>query len=54
MTQTKVLNLKKITNILKEYKEELKEKYGVKEIGIFGSYVTEEYKERTLLEYILR
>ena len=26
MTQTKVLNLKKITKILKEYKEELKEK----------------------------
>ena len=54
MTQTKVLNLKRITNILKEYKEELKEKYGVKEIVIFGSYVTEEYKERTLPEYILR
>ena len=39
MTQTKALNLEGITHILKEYKEELKKKYGIKEIGIFGSYV---------------
>ncbi|GAG74641.1 unnamed protein product, partial [marine sediment metagenome] len=41
------LNLKGITNIIKEHKEELKERYGVKEIGIFGSYVREEYKEKS-------
>jgi len=29
----------KIRKILKEHKKELMEKYGVKEIGIFGSYV---------------
>ena len=29
----------KIRKILKEHKKELMEQYGVKEIGIFGSYV---------------
>jgi len=53
MTQTKVLNLKRITNILKEHKEELKEKYGVKEIGIFGSCVREEYKEKSGLDILV-
>ncbi len=53
MTQTKVLNLKRITSILKEYKEELKEKYGVKEIGIFGSYVREEDKEKSDLDILV-
>lgn len=53
MTQTNVLNLKKITKILKEYKEELKEKYEVKEIGIFGSYVREEYKEKSDLDILV-
>ena len=46
MSQAKALNLKEITNIIKEHKEELKEKYGIKEIGIFGSYVREETKKR--------
>jgi len=53
MTQTKVLNLKKITNILKEYKEKLKEKYGVKEIGVFGSYIREEDKEKSDLDILV-
>jgi len=53
MAQTKVFNLKRITNILKEHKEELKEKYGVKEIGIFGSYVREEYKEKSDLDILV-
>jgi len=44
MTETKTLDLERIINILKEHKEELKEKYGVKEIGIFGSYVRGEQK----------
>lgn len=34
-----------IKQILTEHKEELKEKYGVKEIGIFGSYVRKEQKK---------
>jgi len=53
MAQTKVLNLKRITNILKEHKEELKKKYGIKEIGIFGSYVREEYKEKSDLDILV-
>ncbi len=37
--------LDEIKTILRAHKEELKEKYGVKEIGIFGSYVRGEAKE---------
>ncbi len=44
MAKIKILNLEAIKNILKAHKEELKEKYGVKEIGIFGSYVRGEQK----------
>lgn len=32
-------NLERIEIILKEQKEILKQKYGIKELGIFGSYV---------------
>ena len=39
MAETKTLNLEGIINTLKEYKEELKKRFKVKEIGIFGSYV---------------
>ncbi|MFO7791542.1 MAG: nucleotidyltransferase family protein [Candidatus Saliniplasma sp.] len=35
--------LEKIKNILREHKLELKEKYNVKEIGIFGSYVHDDF-----------
>ena len=38
-------NLVEIKMILQGYKEELRKKYGIKEIGIFGSYVREEQKE---------
>jgi len=31
----------------------LKEKYGVKEIGIFGSYVSGEYKEKSDLDILV-
>ncbi|HID95112.1 MAG TPA: nucleotidyltransferase [Candidatus Latescibacteria bacterium] len=44
MEGTKALNPQGITNILKEHKEKLKDKYGVKEIGIFGSFVRGEQK----------
>ena len=39
MAQIKTLNLERTINILNRHKEELKEKCGVKEIGIFGPYV---------------
>jgi len=37
--------LEEIKETLKKHKEELKEKFGVKEIGIFGSYVRNEQTE---------
>ncbi|MDI6603308.1 MAG: nucleotidyltransferase family protein, partial [Patescibacteria group bacterium] len=42
-----------IKQILTEHKEELKEKYGVKEIGIFGSYVRKEQKEESDLDILV-
>jgi len=38
-------NLKDIKRILKKHQEELREKYGVKTIGIFGSFARNEQKE---------
>ncbi len=37
--------VEKIISILKKHKDELREKYRVIEIGIFGSYVRNEQKE---------
>ena len=37
--------LEEIKKILRDHKEELKRKFGVKEIGIFGSYVRNEQTE---------
>jgi len=51
--EVEVLNLKRIRNILKEHKEELKEKYGIKEIGVFGSYVRREHKEKSDLDILV-
>ncbi|OGW48530.1 MAG: nucleotidyltransferase [Nitrospirae bacterium RBG_19FT_COMBO_42_15] len=45
--------LEEINNMLKKYKEELKEKYGVKEIGIFGSYVRGEQDEESDLDILV-
>jgi predicted nucleotidyltransferase len=46
---------KKIEEILKEHKKDLGEKYKVKEIGLFGSYVRGEQRKRSdvdiLVEY---
>ncbi|MEF9475689.1 MAG: nucleotidyltransferase family protein [Candidatus Mariimomonas ferrooxydans] len=53
MLQTKALNLNKMTNILKAHKEELKEKYGVKEIGVFGSYVRGEHEGKSDLDILV-
>lgn len=37
--------VQEIKKILAAHKQELREKYGVKEIGIFGSYVREENRK---------
>ena len=53
MAETKNLKLERIINILKEHKEELKERYGVKGIGVFGSYVRGEYKGKSDLDILV-
>jgi len=53
MVEIKNLNLERIINILKEHKEELRGKYGVKEMGVFGSYVRGEYKEKNDLDILV-
>lgn len=53
MSRTKVLNLENITNILKEHKEELKAKYGVEAIGVFGSYVKGKQKGKSDIDILV-
>jgi len=42
-----------IKEILKSHKSELQGKYGVKEIGIFGSYVRKEQTERSDVDILV-
>lgn len=53
MEEVKDITLDKIMNLLKMHKEELKEKYGVKEMGIFGSYVRKEQKKGSDLDILV-
>jgi len=46
-------DIKKIENILRELKPTLKERFKVKEIGIFGSYVKGENKKRSDLDILV-
>lgn len=45
--------LDEMKTILAEHKEELKEKYNVKEIGIFGSYVQGEQNIRSDMDILV-
>jgi len=48
--------MKTITQIrmlLAEHKNEIVEKYGVKEIGVFGSYLREEQKETSDIDILV-
>lgn len=45
--------LEKIKNILAEHQEELKEKYKVKEIGIFGSFVKGKQRKRSDIDILV-
>ncbi len=45
-TRSSVKTLEEINTILKEHKEELRKRYRIKEIGVFGSYVRGEQKKR--------
>ncbi|MBI3815279.1 MAG: nucleotidyltransferase family protein [Nitrospinae bacterium] len=42
-----------IKEILQEHKDKLKEQYGLKEIGIFGSYVKDEQDEKSDLDILI-
>jgi hypothetical protein len=45
--------LNKIWQILEQHKNDLKNKYGVREIGVFGSYVRGEQKEGSDLDILV-
>lgn len=45
--------LKEIREILEKHKEELKQKYFIKEIGIFGSYVRDEQREDSDIDILV-
>ena len=47
------MKLEEIKEILSRHKEKLREKFRVKEIGIFGSYVKGEHKERSDLDILV-
>ena len=47
------MRLENILKILKEHEIELREKYGVKSIGIFGSYVRGEEREDSDLDILV-
>lgn len=44
---------KKIVDTIKKHKKELSEKYKVKEIGIFGSYVRGEEKKKSDVDVLV-
>ncbi|MCD6221319.1 nucleotidyltransferase family protein [bacterium] len=46
-------SIDEIKEILKKYEKELKEKYGIKEVGIFGSYLRGEAKEGSDLDILV-
>ena len=46
-------SIDRIKEILKKHEKELREKYGVKEMGIFGSYVRGEAKKESDLDILV-
>jgi hypothetical protein len=46
-------NINEIKIILKEHKQELRTRYGVKEIGLFGSYVKDEENDKSDLDILV-
>lgn len=57
MNKTKIaakpLSLKEINAILKAHKKDIHEKYKVKEMGVFGSYVRGEQKKRSDVDILV-
>lgn len=50
---TKKKSFKEIRAVLLEHKQELKEKYGVSNIGIFGSYVRNENRKSSDIDILV-
>ena len=46
--------LDEIKGILAQHKEELRKKYGIESIGIFGSYVRGEQKKRSDVDILVK
>jgi len=46
-------SLKEVKEIISKHKEELRKKYGVKEIGVFGSLVRGELKEESDIDILV-
>ncbi len=46
-------NLEKIKRIINKHRQELREKYKITEIGIFGSYVRGEQKKRSDIDILV-
>lgn len=46
-------SFKEINKLIKQYKKELNQKYKVKKIGIFGSYVRGEQKKRSDIDILI-
>jgi len=46
-------SLDEIKEILKKHEKELKEKFGVEEIGVFGSYVRGEQKKDSDIDILV-
>lgn len=46
-------DLKQIRSILSKHKEELRKRYHVKEIGVFGSYVMGEQKKSSDIDILV-
>jgi len=42
-----------IKEVLQKHKEEFRERYGLKEIGVFGSYIKGEQKEKSDLDILI-
>jgi len=47
------INLDDISRVLKEHKTEVRRKYSVSKIGVFGSYVRGEQKERSDIDILV-
>ncbi|MCK5533742.1 nucleotidyltransferase family protein [bacterium] len=45
--------IKEIKNVLSEHKEELKQKYKIREIGIFGDYVKGKPVEKSTIDILV-